>query len=321
MRRTAALLVAAITVLILVAGCTQVGPVATPAPPTKTPKPTFTPTVDASPTLEMFPTETPLPESPTPEVTATPQETATPTPEPIPQFTALRNVNIRSGPGTNYARIGTLAGGQSADVTGSNPAGDWYQFDYNGRSGWVSADLVSLSGNSEAVAVAENIPAPPPTARPRPTNPPAPPAPPPAPEPVQPAPPPAPTYPWMFVEGSARGAPQCGVPHFSGQVQYPDGGPQNGVCVYIDFYGPRQIKFSGSGGQGDGNWGFSPCGDGACQGPIKIYIVECPSGIGDGGINAEQIGSPPAPKSDVFTATITDKCVTGEWTNIVFRGR
>ena len=166
MRRTAALLIAAIIALVLVAGCTQVGPVATPAPPTKTPKPTFTPTVDASPTLEVFPTETPLPETPTPEATATPEETATPTPEPIPQLTALRNVNIRSGPGTNYARIGTLAGGQSEDVTGTNPAGDWYQFDYNGRAGWVSSDLVSLSGNSKAVAVAENIPAPPPTARP-----------------------------------------------------------------------------------------------------------------------------------------------------------
>ena len=168
MRRIAALLLAAVIALVLMAGCTQVGPVATPAPPTKTPKPTFTPTVDASPTLEVFPTATPLPETPTPEATATPEETATPTPLPIPQLTALRNVNIRSGPGTNYARIGTLSGGQTEDVTGTNAAGDWYQFDYNGRAGWVSTDLVSLSGSSEAVAVAENIPAPPPTARPQP---------------------------------------------------------------------------------------------------------------------------------------------------------
>jgi hypothetical protein len=161
-------LVAALTALLLAAGCTQVGPVATPAAPTKTPKPTFTPTVDASPTLEVFPTETPVPATSTPDFTATPEETATPTPEPNPQLTALRNANVRSGPGTNYSRLGTLAGGQTADVTGTNPAGDWYQFDYNGRSAWISSDLVSVSGNTEAIALAENIPAPPPTPRPQP---------------------------------------------------------------------------------------------------------------------------------------------------------
>jgi hypothetical protein len=280
--------------------------------------------VDASPTLEVFPTATPLPDTPTPEATATPDVTATPTPLPVPQLTALRNVNVRSGPGTNYARIGTLAGGDSADVTGTNPGGDWYQIDFNGKPGWVSEDLISLSGSSEAVAVAENIPAPPPTARPkpRPTSLPAP-QPQPQPQPQEPAPalPPAASYPWMYVQGSASGAPQCGVPNFKGQVQHPDGSPQNGVCVYIDYYGPRQIKFSGSGGQGDGNWGFSPCGDGACTGPIKIYVAQCPANIGDGGLNADQISSPPAPQSDVFTATITDKCQTGQWTNILFRGR
>lgn len=318
MRRPAALLVAALIALLLTAGCTQVGPIATPAAPTKTPKPTFTPTVDASPTPEVFPTETPVPATFTPEFTATPEETSTPTPEPIPQLTALRNANVRSGPGTNYSRLGTLAGGQTADVTGTNPAGDWYQFDYNGRSAWISSDLVSVSGNTEAIALAENIPAPPPTARPRPrpTS-----APPPPPAQPAPAPPPASSYPWTYVQGSAIAAPQCGVPNFTGQVQYANGSPQNGVCIYLDYYGPRQIKFSGSGGQGDGNWGFSPCGDGPCNGTIKLYVVQCPSGIGDGGLNADQISSAPAPQSDVFSATITDKCQTGQWTNIIFRGR
>jgi hypothetical protein len=121
------------------------------------------------------------------------------------------------------------------------------------------------------------------------------------------------------VQGSAVGAPQCGIPYFSGKVTYRDGSPLNWACVYLDYYGPRQIKASGSGGQGDGNWGFSPCGDSACQGTIKIYVVACPSNIGDGEVSAEGISLPPPPQSDVFTATISDKCVTGQWTGITFR--
>jgi hypothetical protein len=305
---------AAIALLIAAAGCTQVGPEATPAPPTKTPKPTFTPTM--VPTEEVFPTATPVPATPTPEVTATPEEPPMPTPLPAPQVSALRNANVRSGPGTNYARLGTLAGGQTANVLGKNAAGNWYQIEFDGDVGWVTSDLVNVTGDAAAIAVAQNIPAPPPTARPqpRPTSPPPPPA-----QPTAPPAPPAPSYPWSYVQGSGVGAPNCGVPNFAGKVTYKNGSPQNGVCVYIDYYGPRQIKFSGSGGQGDGNWGFSPCGDGACQGTIKIYVVQCPPGIGDGGLNAEQIGSPPPPQSDVFTATITDKCVTGQWTGITFR--
>jgi hypothetical protein len=107
--------------------------------------------------------------------------------------------------------------------------------------------------------------------------------------------------------------------NFSGQTRYKSGDPYNWVCIYIDYFGPRQIKPSGGGGVGAGNWGFSPCGDGACQGTIKIYVVDCPAGIGEGGLNADQISAAPPPKSDVFTATVTNKCETGQWTNIIFR--
>jgi len=49
------------------------------------------------------------------------------------------------------------------------------QFDYNGKTGWVIASNVSVTG-ADTVLVAENIPQPPtaaprPTARPRPRNP------------------------------------------------------------------------------------------------------------------------------------------------------
>ena len=153
--------------------------------------------------------------------------------------------------------------------------------------------------------------------RPHPHRVPVPPTNTPVPQPTQP---PAPQYTWMYVQGSANPAPQCGVPNFQGQVQYADGTGQNGVCVLIDYYGPRQIKFSGSGGQGAGNWGFSPCGGGDCVGPQKIYIIECPAGgVPDGGLTLNPGDSVPAPQSDIFTANITNKCETGQWTNIIFK--
>jgi hypothetical protein len=304
--------------LLAGAGCAANTPEEVVLPPTKTPKPTFTATAEWSPTPVEFATATPaIP--PTPETTATPEPTEippSPTPEPAPSFTANQNVNVRSGPGTNYSRLGTLSAGQSFEILGKNAAGNWLQFVYDGDPAWVTVDLVSVSGDLGAVEVAQNIPAPPVAAAP----PPAPTSPPPPPQPTSPPPPPQPAYDWMYVSGSAIAAPQCGTPNFQGQVQYKDGSPQNGVCVYIDHYGPRQIKFSGSGGQGNGNWGFSPCGQGDCNGPTTIYVVECPPGIQDGGVNADEIGVPPSPKSDKFTVSITDKCQTGQWTNIIFRG-
>jgi hypothetical protein len=240
--------------------------------------------------------------------------TATPTPEPVVRLTARGTANVRSGPGTAYPKVGTLAANQSAVVTGKNPAGDWVQFDNGGQPGWVTAELVSLNGDLSTVQVAESI-APPPTARPRPTSPPPPPA-----APTSPPPPPAPTYPWgKYVEGSAIAAPNCGEVHFEGQVQYANGTPQNGVCVYLGYYGPRTVRMSGGGGKGDGNYGFSPCGSGDCNGPFEIYVVACPSGMTESGISLEPNSLPPAPVSSKFTASVSNKCTTGQWTNIIFK--
>ena len=312
-RRISALLIL-LALMVLVSGCSQLGPEATPPPPTKTPKPTFTPTPDWSPTPEIFPTETPIPATATPEGTATPEVTATSTPEPVVRLTARGTANVRSGPGTSYPKIGTLAANQAAVVTGKNTGGDWVQFDNDGQPGWVTTELVTLSGDLSMVQVAENV-APPPTARPRPTSPPAPP-----PAPTSPPAPPQPSYPWRYVSGSAIAAPQCGSPNFEGQVQYASGSGQNGVCIYLGYYGPRSIKYSGSGGKGDGNWGFSPCGAGDCNGPFELYVVQCPPNVPDAGLTLETNSVPPAPASDKFTANISNKCTTGQWTNIIFKG-
>jgi uncharacterized protein YraI len=322
--RSKSLLLVALILAGAVAGCTSIGPQPTPVAPTKTPKPTFTVTPDWTPTPVAFATEAPSAAEPTaeaaapaqPEATAGPEATEAPTAEPpaaeanqVARLTANQTVNVRGGPGTNYPVIGRLSAGQAFPVTGKNARGDWYQFDLDGKSAWVIANLVSISGDPAAVLVAQNIPAVPtarPTARPqpRPTSP--------------PAAPPAPQYDWALEVGAIRGAPQCGTVHFDGQVQYKNGTPQNGVCIYLDYYGPRTIKFSGGGGSGDGNWSFSPCGPGDCKGPFEIYVVECPGNVPDAGLTLEG-GSPPVPRSNKFTATVSDKCQEGQWTNIIFK--
>lgn len=201
-------LIAALLVLVALAGglagCSSGrvarGPANTPAP-TKTLRPTFTATV-------LKPTVTPGPQAgqasgeqapagqgqasnPTPvpptATTVPPTEAPSPTPEPAAFTVNSASINVRSGPGTTFPTLGRLTQGQSFPITGKSEDGDWWQFDYNGKSGWVVATNVAVTG-ADSVEVAQNVPQPPtaaprPTARPaapRPTSPPAPPAQPPA---------------------------------------------------------------------------------------------------------------------------------------------
>jgi hypothetical protein len=184
-------------------------------------------------------------------------------------------VNVRSGPGTNYPRLGSITTGQSFEILGKNAAGTWLQFVYDGDPAWVIADNVSVSGDLNTVEVAQNIPAPPPTARPRPTSPPPPP---------QPTAVPAPQYPFQLVTSNVQCRPNAGYTYFDGYVRYRSNAPRNGVCVHIAFYGPRSTKCSGCDGQGDGVWGFSPFGGPAPAGTqVEIFVVECPSSMPPGG--------------------------------------
>lgn len=133
------------------------------ASPTDTPAPTHTP----SPTATATPTPTPSPTSrPSPTATATP--TLTPTPTPVPAFTVKEGsaVNVRSGPGTVYPVIGSLQPGETRQITGRNEAGDWWQFDYNGRPGWVSGQVVIADAVASQVAVVKAPPTPAPIATP-----------------------------------------------------------------------------------------------------------------------------------------------------------
>jgi hypothetical protein len=234
MRRNMLLSSALALTFLVSAGCAARTPEAPAVPPTKTPKPTFTATTEWSPTPIVFATATPaIP--PTPEATATPVPTEippSPTPEPAPSFTADQGVNVRSGPGTNYPKLGSLDASQSFEILGKNAAGDWLEFVYDGDAAWVSADMVTVSGDLETVEVAQNVP-PPPVAvapRPQPTSPPPPPQPtsPPAPPPSQ----------YEFSRASVVACdPQAGGTWFDGTV-LKGGQPVDGERVVWSGSGP-----------------------------------------------------------------------------------
>ncbi len=92
-----------------------------------------------------------------------------PTPAPgVPSVTATANVNIRSGPSTEYPKIGVLQEGQTAEVLGVSPDGGWWVIKIpeaaNGQ-GWVSGQYVTAQ-NVENVPVVQPPPLPPPTPAP-----------------------------------------------------------------------------------------------------------------------------------------------------------
>lgn len=192
MQKRIAITILLLLVFALTAGC---GAKATEAPPEPTPTlhPTFTPTATLdigvpAPTLPPTPTPQESSEQPTqpPQITEQAQPTPeppTPTPEPPtptpppPQVRVTApTVNLRSGPGTNYPRVGQATQGQVFDIVAKNQDGSWFQISVNGKTAWVINDArwTSTTGDMGVVQVAENLPTPPPTPKPRPTKPPAP---------------------------------------------------------------------------------------------------------------------------------------------------
>jgi hypothetical protein len=123
-----------------------------------------------SPTPLAVLTDTPLP-------MATEMPTATPTPIPATATPVVATivagadgVNVRTGPGTNYTRLGYLEPGAQAELIGRS--GGWWQIRYNDAPAWVFGELVTAS-NADTVPQVE-----PPTAPTAPTGDPATPVPP-----------------------------------------------------------------------------------------------------------------------------------------------
>jgi len=223
----------------------------------------------------------------TPAPALTPTAPVTPTSAAAP-VTTTDVVNIRSGPGTAYNIIGGAQAGQSFPVTGKNQAGDWWQVNYEGQTGWIFGQLVSASG-TEGVAVAQNIPPVPTPAPatatpvPQPTQPPAAAAPTTAPAEAQPTTAPAPAsdnFPYAL-GGNVNCQPNPGITYFKGFTRDAANNLINGVCIHIAFYEPRTTKCSGCDGVGDGNWGFAPFGNNPAPSgtAIEIFVVQCPPNL------------------------------------------
>lgn len=118
----------------------------------------------ASPTPEA--SEEPTP-TPTEVVPATPTATLGPQ---VPTATADTDLNIRGGPSTNYAVLGLLRAGQSAEITGISPNGGWWQIKFSGSidgRGWISARYASAQNTGNVPVV--QPPPPPVTPTPTPT--------------------------------------------------------------------------------------------------------------------------------------------------------
>jgi len=142
--------------------------------------PTPTPTVVESPTIVATKTAvasaTPVPtntNTPQPTVTIKPSATLVPTYTPVlPTETAVPlvqaviavpSLNIRSGPGTDYELLTTIAEGAQVELTGRLSDSSWWRICcVNGQPGWVIGEAIEIPADAEAtVPRVTEIPSPP----------------------------------------------------------------------------------------------------------------------------------------------------------------
>ena len=138
------LVVVALALPLALAGCSLEALLPATATATPTITPTFTPSNTARPTLSPTASATfTATNSPTPSATATPTASPTATPTIFGIVRARQRINVRSGPGTQFAATGSLVPESGVLVIGQNDEGDWIQIRRDdGDEGWVSADLL-----------------------------------------------------------------------------------------------------------------------------------------------------------------------------------
>jgi hypothetical protein len=155
-----------------------------------------------------------------------------------------RNANLRAGPGTRYAIVGSAPAGTTVRIAATNRAGDWYHLS-NGR--WIAGFLVDFNG-----AGSNRTPIPPVAPTPVPAHL----------QPPQPAPR-ATGNRFVLVErrlwdvyenGGWLDGPSvhCGeARQLHVDVLDANGNRLNGVAVQVQ-YGAREIEVTGAQGKGDG---------------------------------------------------------------------
>lgn len=77
------------------------------------------------------------------EITTQPPQPSAPSYAPTDSYTmyAPQVINVRSGPGTDYDKLGVLYANSAVTVVGSS--GDWLAVSYNGQTGFILASLLS----------------------------------------------------------------------------------------------------------------------------------------------------------------------------------
>ena len=131
-----------------------------------TEEPTPLPTATLEPTSTPQPTATTIPIVDTPEQTPAlePEPTDTPEEKQVPLVTTdENNVNMRSGPGTEYDVVGTLEAGQSLEIVGRNADSSRWQVSTSDGLSWVADSVVTASNADDSIPVVEAPPAPFPT--------------------------------------------------------------------------------------------------------------------------------------------------------------
>lgn len=89
-------------------------------------------------------------------VRAAPAAAATTSSEPV--LSSAQTVNLRSGPGTAFDRVGSLAASQQLRIVGKNEDASWWQVETGSGQAWVAAAVVRTAGPVGEVSVAQNIP-------------------------------------------------------------------------------------------------------------------------------------------------------------------
>jgi ABC-type branched-subunit amino acid transport system substrate-binding protein/uncharacterized protein YgiM (DUF1202 family) len=114
--------------------------------------------------------------TPTPEDTPVPQDTPLPTATLEGTWVRVKaNVlNVRTGPGFEYDKIGQVEAGDLFRILGAIPDYSWLLIDYQGGVGWVKSEYVEILGDLSTVPAVEPPPSPTPAATPTPTIPPIP---------------------------------------------------------------------------------------------------------------------------------------------------
>ncbi|MFN8419233.1 MAG: SH3 domain-containing protein [Anaerolineae bacterium] len=137
--------------------------------PTRTPLMTFTPTGIPTatttptplPTLTLTPTRPPLLLPTRINQTATSASNVTNVPQTpssgsaVCTVTVLQNVNLRSQPTTESARIITIPFDTVLNVSGKSTDGQWWQVRYENQAGWVSAEFVQPGADCGKVPVVQ----------------------------------------------------------------------------------------------------------------------------------------------------------------------